>query len=393
MATAKQIADIKKQANAIQKSLDNSVKSGQIKSSSSNSSSTTSPQLKALSISLATGAPVPKGTRNNSGQDVGGQVLSRPSSTLASDVKPYDGPVQYTGQSYERQQNAGVATGETGFNNGQPAPFQYTPNTTKSDTFYKSLLDSLKPSNEENNVANQQKALDSELRNTNQGQDEMNRNIKDQPIALPFITGQQNAVEERYALARGDIGNRQQTLQAKLANLQARRQSAIDVSREGLKYAENQESRDEKTARQQYEDSLNQSRYNDSQTQQTLDNTYRQSQADKTGKVTSSNRISTNTPTKTSSSVPNGGYDSSQGTNFITAKKPTVLSKVQSMFAPATSTKIQSQLTDEQLRLFMNDFTETQNQAQQSINPESYLEQWKQAAGIGTGGSNSTRSI
>lgn len=280
MATSKQIADFQKQANNLQKELDRSVKSGAIKSGSSSNSSSASPQLKALSIALATGSPVSKGVRDNSGNDVGGRVLSRPSDTLAPDVNAYDGPVQYSGDSLTspRVNNPGTATGATGFNTGQPTPYQSTPNTTKSDSFYQSLLGFLKPSTEESNVASQQSALDAELRNTNQGQDEMNRNIKDQPIALPFITGQQNAVEERYALRRGDIGNRQQTLQAKLANLQARRQSSIDVAKTGLDYAQNQESNAQKTARQQYEDSVNQSRYNDSQTQQQYQNTTNASQ-------------------------------------------------------------------------------------------------------------------
>ena len=53
------------------------------------------------------------------------------------------------------------------------------------------------------------------------------------------------------------------------------------------------------------------------------------------------------------------------------------------------STKIQSGLTDEQLRLFMNDYTTTQNQAQQSISPQWYFDQWKSAAGVG-GSSSAT---
>lgn len=241
--------------------------------------SNASPQLKALSISLAKGAPVPNGVRDNSGRDVGGRVLSRPSPTLNPNVRAYSGEVQYSGDSLTspRENNPGTATGAEGFNAGQPAPFQYTPNTTRSDTFYRSLLDSLRPSREENNVSSQQQALDAELRNTNQGQDEMNRNIKDQPIALPFITGQQNAVEERYALRRGDIGNRQQTLQAKLANLQARRQSAMDVAKVGLNYAQDQEGRAERSARQRYEDQLNNSRYSDSQSQQRYQNSTNES--------------------------------------------------------------------------------------------------------------------
>lgn len=271
---------------------------------SATTNSQPSSQLKALSVALATGAPVSKGVRDNSGNDVGGRVLSRPSSTLAAGVKPYSGPVEYTGQEFEapgasnipdKPRNSGTPTGApSGFNSqgkglglegGQPGVAN-----NRSNQFFKALIDSLRPSNEENNVANQQAALESELRNTNQGQDEMNRNIKDQPIALPFITGQQNAVEERYALRRGDIGNRQQTLQAKLANLQARRQAAMDVSKTGLQYSQQQDDREyqrgQDTKRnnmqlsgqyadilqQQYSNRQGESRYKDAQTQQTFEN-------------------------------------------------------------------------------------------------------------------------
>lgn len=388
---------------------------------SATTNSQPSSQLKALSVALATGAPVSKGVRDNSGNDVGGRVLSRPSSTLAAGVKPYSGPVEYTGQEFENPGTPPAAPnipdkprisgtpmgGNTGFNSrgkglglDSAAPIQSGVSNNRSDQFFKSLIDSLRPSNEENNVANQQAALESELRNTNQGQDEMNRNIKDQPIALPFITGQQSAVEERYALRRGDIGNRQQTLQAKLANLQARRQAAMDVSKTGLQYSQQQDDREyqrgQDTKRnnmqlsgqyadilqQQYQNRQGESRYKDAQTQQTFENSlatdkYNLSASKKTG---SSSRGGSGGG---GSTTPQGGYDSSGGVNFVSAPKKTVLTKVQSMFAPSTAAKIQVSLTDEQLRLFMNDYTTTQNQSQQSIIPESYLEQWKTAAGIG----------
>lgn len=287
-------------------------KASKAKSASTKSTQDTnskpSSQLKALSVALATGAPVNKGVRDNSGNDVGGRVVSRPSSTLAAGVKPYSGPVEYSGQEFE---GSGAApnipdkprisgtpmAGNTGFNsrgNGlgldSSAPVQPGVSNNQSNQFFKSLINSLRPSNEENQVADQQAALESELRNTNQGQDEMNRNIKDQPIALPFITGQQSAVEERYALRRGDIGNRQQTLQAKLANLQARRQAAIDVSKTGLDYSQRQDDREyqrgQDTKRnnmalsgqyadilqQQYQNKTGESRYKDAQAQQALEN-------------------------------------------------------------------------------------------------------------------------
>lgn len=116
------------------------------------------------------------------------------------------------------------------------APTFMPPATSNTDSYFNELLKYLKPGAEETNLQAQGSALDATLRNLNQGQGVMNANLEDQPIALPFITGQQSAVEKRYALQRGDVQNQQQTLQQKLANEQAKRQSAIDVSKTALDY-------------------------------------------------------------------------------------------------------------------------------------------------------------
>jgi hypothetical protein len=158
--------------------------------------------------------------------------------------------------------------------NAASAPRSYTPASAPSnaDSYYKSLISSLSPTSAENALQDQQTALDSTLRNLNQGQGVMDANIEDQPIALPFIVGQQKAVEQRYALQRGDIQNQQQTTQQKLANLQARRQSAIDISKAGLDYANQQDSRNAAASQQAIQNAFAERQFAAQQAQQQYTN-------------------------------------------------------------------------------------------------------------------------
>jgi len=259
----------------------------------------------------------------------------------------------------------------------------YTPQTSGADAYYKSLMDSMKQSDEETKLQDQQGALDSELRNLNQGQGVMNRNIKDQPISMGFITGQQNAVEERYGLQRQDVGNRQQTLQQKLANLQSKRQSAIDVAKVGVDYGQSKDTMLNNANQQNYTNAQNINAYNAGLYQQNYQNMTQASQyADKFTQSQQGTQSQKGTQSS-SPSVPQGGYDSSQGFDFMRAKTADLKTRAQSMFASSFATSLMTTLTDEQLRLFLNDFTETQNQSRQSLEPAGYLSQWKQAAGIG----------
>ena len=118
-----------------------------------------------------------------------------------------------------------------------------SPTTGQSlqDQFFQTLIDQMKPTSEETALKDKQTSLDTQLRNLNQGQGVMNANIEDQPIALPFITGQQSAVEKRYALQRGDVANQQMTVQQKLANEIAKRQSSVDISKAQLEYQQGKE--------------------------------------------------------------------------------------------------------------------------------------------------------
>lgn len=167
--------------------------------------------------------------------------------------------------------------------------------TSNADPYFQQLLSALQVTPEEQGVQNDQTEAEKELRNLQRGQEQTNKNLADQPIAKPFITGQQAAVEQQYGIDRGAVNDRMMTLQQKLANLQAQRQSAIDVSNAGIKYGQNLDDRQQQAyqntlaqqqyanqqAQQQYSNTTSESRYKDSQTQQALDNAYRQAQANK----------------------------------------------------------------------------------------------------------------
>lgn len=163
-----------------------------------------------------------------------------------------------------------------------PAPYtplneknQYTPyqpTTSGADKYYQTLLSSLVPTQRENQLQDQATALDSKLRNLNQGQGVMNANIEDQPIALPFITGQLASVERRYALQRGDVQNQQMTLQQQLANEQARRQAAIDVAKVGVDYGRSQDSRADSWAQNNFANQFNVNKMTADEQQRALDN-------------------------------------------------------------------------------------------------------------------------
>lgn len=86
------------------------------------------------------------------------------------------------------------------------------------------------------------------------------------------------------------------------------------------------------------------------------------------------------TPTTT---TPPGGIDFTGGFNPISAKASDLKEQVRKTFAPEVANKIITELTDEQLRLFMQDFIDFQNQTQQSMaDPLSFYEEWKNALGI-----------
>lgn len=154
------------------------------------------------------------------------------------------------------------------------------------------LLQALQTTGAEQSVQTEQQKAEQELRNLQRGQDQTNKNIADQPIAKPFITGQQAAVAQQYGIDRGAVNDRMLTLQAKLANLQAQRQSSIDVAKTRLDFAKYQDSQaqqqfqnqatlaQQQLAYQQYQDKLKQQEYENttSAAQQAFDNQIAQQQ-------------------------------------------------------------------------------------------------------------------
>jgi len=87
---------------------------------------------------------------------------------------------------------------------------------------------------EEQKLKDEQTALDATLKNFDKSNEQMNLNIKGQPIAQGFLTGQQAALQEQSGITRTGITNDQQTLQQKLANAQAKRQASFDVAKFGM---------------------------------------------------------------------------------------------------------------------------------------------------------------
>lgn len=281
-------------------------------SSSSSSSSSQTPYEKALALGYKGTAP-PAGetvaqtynrgvdvVNSNPGNISGQKTLIKagaPGGPVANNTPYGEAPLNVPDAIPPAWATNPLASGLGTEQNGQ-----YAPNTQNTQAAYQSLLKALNPTKDEIGVQNDQARAEQELRNLQRGQDQTNKNITDQPIAKPFITGQKAAVEQQYGIDRGAVNDRMLTLQQKLANLQAQRQSSIDVAKTGLDYgkyqdnlaqqsyqnqlaqqqmAQQQAQYQDKLTQQQYENTTGESRYADSQAQQILDNQYRQSQANK----------------------------------------------------------------------------------------------------------------
>lgn len=121
----------------------------------------------------------------------------------------------------------------------QPTPQPASP--SPSDKYLQSYLDTLKPSTEENQAQSQLDALTGKIGNINASRDLGIQDINEQPIATPFLTGQATAITNRAAVQAGALGAQATPLRSQLAMAQAKRQSAMDVSKAALEYATNQE--------------------------------------------------------------------------------------------------------------------------------------------------------
>lgn len=84
----------------------------------------------------------------------------------------------------------------------------------------------------------------------------------------------------------------------------------------------------------------------------------------------------------TPTTVPTGGFDVSGGFDPIGAKTKDLKEEVKKMFASDFASQLIIDLTDEQLRLFIQDFIDAQNKLQQSIDPVTFYEEWKVKVGL-----------
>lgn len=106
-----------------------------------------------------------------------------------------------------------------------------------ADEYLKSYLESLKPSKSEDNYQQQLDNLIAQQSSINASRDLGIQEVNEQPIAMPFISGQGAAITNRAAVQSGALSAQAVPLQQSLAREQARRQSAMDVSKTMIDYA------------------------------------------------------------------------------------------------------------------------------------------------------------
>lgn len=71
-------------------------------------------------------------------------------------------------------------------------------------------------------------------------------------------------------------------------------------------------------------------------------------------------------------------------TDFLKLSTNDLLVQAKKMFAPEFANQVINDLTNEQLKLFLNDYTEKTNQSAMSIPPESFYQEWRASAGLDT---------
>lgn len=105
------------------------------------------------------------------------------------------------------------------------------PAATAGDQYLQSYLESLKPSQAEQDYQKQLDALTSKEAGINASKDLGIQGVGEQPIATPFITGQQAAITNRAATQVGALSAEAVPLQQQLSRAQALRQSSMDVTK------------------------------------------------------------------------------------------------------------------------------------------------------------------
>ena len=349
--------------------------------------------LKDLSIALAKGAPVPAGTKNNKGEDVGGTVQSKPSPTLAPSVQPYQAPTKNITPTIKFDP-AESATRINNFN----AALNVAVSTARAERQDKTL-DFLKgvvppgalPATSFAGVLNAFDAssgpLESSLISSASGfAQEQERNRFDiaqqefqlQKDAQDAAEAARNTIRD-LALSVGTAGGDQASVDSILALAESGDiDSAISAAAAALSSQSKEEIR---------QIGSNLVKVDDDGNVEVLFSADAQKAASRT--------TSGGGGGGTTSSVPRSSVDISGGINPIKSKMADVKTQVKEMFATGFANKIISELTDEELRLFMQDYIDVTNELQASIDPESFYTEWKASLGIDndTGGGGGGGSL
>lgn len=135
-----------------------------------------------------------------------------------------------------------VVGGAVGSSNVPAPPPTDTPSSSgsPSDALLQAYLETLKPNQAQTDLQNQQANLEAANRQLGINQGISNSNIEGQAIPLGEVTGQEANVAKQYQLQQQSLQSQQTTVQQKLANLQAQRQSGIDVAKAALDYGQKQ---------------------------------------------------------------------------------------------------------------------------------------------------------
>ena len=199
----------------------------------------------------------------------------------------------------------GTSTGISTITSYQPSQYQQytpvTPQTSGADAYYKQLLDSMKQTQEEVDLQNQQTDLNGKLKNFDSSLNQRTVDTQGQPIASGFIQGQNAAIARQGAVDRSYISNDQQTLQEKLANLQQRRQSAIDVAKAGVNYGQSKDTAINAANQQNFQNIQSVNASNANQYQQNFNNTQLTAAQQAANKIAQQNANTTQYKSQTTS--------------------------------------------------------------------------------------------
>lgn len=122
---------------------------------------------------------------------------------------------------------------------GAPVPTATTPSL--QDRFFEQLIENMKQSQGETDADKKLKDIIAQQASINASRDLGIQAVGEQPIATPFITGQQAAITSRALAQSGALAAQSVPLQQQLVREQAKRQSALDVSKLQLEYQQAKE--------------------------------------------------------------------------------------------------------------------------------------------------------